>query len=536
MRKCLLLFSVLCLSFLSLYAHVGSPDVAMEGMAGPYHVLVNVKPPDVIPGTATVTVYVQNGAGTRVFTQPIYYYSGRNGAPSADPLQPVAGQSGQFKGIVWMMTDGSSSILLSLDGSLGKGELVVPILAVSTAQKKFPAITGYSLILLGLLLFILMVTIIGASVGEGVTKQGEALSPARRRTKRIAFATAALFSSLIVYGGNAWWRNSEEKYRQFMFKPMHADYSIAAKADGSNELSMHINVLHAQRSSTLSYLVPDHGKLMHLYIIRMRGMDMVAHLHPIRIDSATFRTNLPPLPHGKYLAFADIVYNTGFAETLKDEFSIDRDLTDSLHKMDPDDAFAAVYCGKPGTGVKMKDGSTMVLEEEPGEIPESGLLTTLHFDIYDENKQPARLSPYMGMMGHAAILRSDGSVFIHIHPVGTYSMAAQEDLLGRMGENTGRYQPPDRVVFRDSIDRLVKTLREMNETERNAILMKQMNMSVSDTTAKGDMAGMPGTGSAPANNRVSFPYVFPQPGLYRILVQVKRNGQVLTAAFDREVR
>ena len=42
-------------------AHVGSPGVIYEGKAGPYQIMVNVNPPDVIPGTALEQVYITNG-------------------------------------------------------------------------------------------------------------------------------------------------------------------------------------------------------------------------------------------------------------------------------------------------------------------------------------------------------------------------------------------------------------------------------------------------------------------------------------------
>jgi hypothetical protein len=51
----------------------------------------------------------------------------------------------------------------------------------------------------------------------------------------------------------------------------------------------------------------------------------------------------------------------------------------------------------------------------------------------------------------------------------------------------------------------------------------------------GSSMSMPMADSGPLPPEVHFPYGFPQPGEYRIFVQIKRAGRVETGVFDANV-
>jgi len=191
---------------------------------------------------------------------------------------------------------------------------------------------------------------------------------------------------------------------------------------------------------------------------------------------------------------------------------------DAVGKLHLDDDMVA--CGKPGASMKLSDGSTMVWTDKPGKVLEAGTLYNLKFAIADPTGKAAMLEPYLGMGGHAAILRSDGTVYIHLHPIGTYSMAAEGSLNQRIADTSRTAPRPNGARFRDSIDTYLAQLKAMPEGQKNKLL--QVEMGAMDHPMN-------------TNNMVVFPYAFPRAGHYRIWVQVKRNGKVLTGAFDTQV-
>lgn len=543
------LFLVLLLISKITFAHVGSPGVVYEGKAGPYTIIVNINPPDVIPGTANVSVYIENQQVKTVSVQPVYWYAGDKGSPKADEGLPVKGTPGQYQASVWLMQNGTASMKITVQGALGKGTVLIPVMAVSTAQRVMPKSLGWILAGLGLLLVVLMATIIGASVSDGLLKPGVNNLTNIRRKKLTGATLAFLILALILYGGSSWWNSWSSNYTKYLYRPPLAKSSIL-NYDQQQILHFRIdsNSLKTSKKS-MSFIVPDHGKLMHLFMIRENTLDVFAHLHPFRKDSLNYFAVLPDLPEGRYLVFADVVRWNGFTETITDTLDVPKKtlvktVSAKLYSAvfrDPDDTYVitnttnqnvnnfhgktTLVCGIPGETMKLDDGSSAVWEHAANTPFEAGKVYPLTFAIHDPSGAAVKLELYMGMLGHAVVLKYDGSVYMHLHPVGTFSMASQEILENRMKGNEKIPATPDANRFRDSIDREITKIRKMGETERNRYLMAAMPAMDMPENKHNKMDAM-----------VTFPYAFPSAGKYRIWVQMKRNGKILNSAFDATVQ
>lgn len=470
-------------------AHVGSPNVFYRGAAGPYEVGVVVRPPGVVPGQVDVIVQLYHGPTGRVTVRPVYWEAGTTGAPPPEVAQPVAGAPGTYATRLWLMTTGSYSVDVAVAGPRGTGTVNVPVVSAATRELPMSPALGAALLLLGAFLVFGLLSIVGAASREATLDPGAPVDPRRRARSRTAVGAAAAIFALALLGGNAWWKASAREYRRIIYVPLANRATIL---DSAGEHVLHFVITDSQwlgRQQTP--LVPDHGKLVHLFLVRAPNMDAFAHLHPVTRDSNDFRVAVPRLPAGPYRVYADIVHRSGFAETLVNTVTLFAGVGAApFAPTDSDDAWASMPGpSRDATHATLADGSIMTWDRGDSTIV-ANQIAPLHFTVRMPDGRPAVLQPYMGMAAHAMVTRADGSVFVHLHPMGTIAMAAQSLFDQRQAGDTSR------------------------------------------ATAASAMA-MP---AATLPDTVSFPYAFPKPGHYRMWVQVRRDGRVLTGTFDAVVR
>ena len=178
---------------------------------------------------------------------------------------------------------------------------------------------------------------------------------------------------------------------------------------------------------------------MHTYFIRIPELDAFSHIHPVSIDKNqnTFQVIVPPLPGGNYVLFVDITHENGFAQTLVDtvfvpEFSGIEYLENLNIGRDSDDSWMmGSSLSKLGLDsvVRVSDLVNKNYLLEWVNLPDRiivGEEVKLSFQVTNIAGGHLSLEPYMGMLSHAGILKTDGSVFLHLHPIGSISMASQQ--------------------------------------------------------------------------------------------------------------
>ena len=303
-----------------LAGHIGSPDVYFAGTAGPYHVDVAIRPPQVVPGIATVYVQVADSSVARVVVRPVYWRAGTRGAPPGDDAVPVHGTPGAFEGQLWLMASGAYSVNVSVVGPKGTGAVMVPVASVATGQLALSPFLTWLLAALGTLLVAGAITAIHAAVGESQVAPGDIMPPERRRRARIAAVIAVPVMAIILLGGAKWWDAEAERYARTLFRPVPTHTVV--RVDSFVPTLTQSVVDSDWRAGNVTPIMPDHGKLAHMFIVRADSPYVFAHLHPAMPDRSTFVTTLPSLPAGRYRVFTDMVHESGFERTLADSFTL----------------------------------------------------------------------------------------------------------------------------------------------------------------------------------------------------------------------
>ncbi len=476
-------------------AHVGSPDIYLDGTAGPYKLFVTIRPPQVIPGVAEILVRNQNAGVTEMKAVPLPMFGpGANHPPTPDVMSRSATDPQFFTGSLWLMADGSWQVRIFVKGTRGDGTISIPVPAVAQTTRRMDLPLGILLSAIGLTLMAALAAIAGATVREAKLDGSQVPGVLQERKGRIAMAVGFVVIGAVLWTGKLWWDGEADVYKGRVFKPLNMQASLE---DGSQlvldlsepgwmqplpagQVARQNRVMFVRKMDDLTI---DHNHLMHLYAIREPGMDVVYHLHPDQAQPEEFRDALPPMPPGTYKLYADIVHENGLPETLTASLDLPHGIS-SGRPLSGDDAQVAatpIQTGMLGDTFALPDGYRMRWIHD-GETIHARQGAEFQFELLTpDGKKPADMALYMGMLGHAAFVKTDGTVFAHIHPNGTVSMSAFMRAQADQGD----------MAMMDH---------------------SQMDMSIP--------------------NRVAFPYGLPSAGRYRVFVQMKHGNTVETGVFD----
>ena len=477
--------------FSILHADIGHNNVVYEGMAGDIPIRVFVKLPGVVPGLADVSIKVFADDINKVTIQPKKKYKDRKSkSPPADIADPVIGEKNMFSAQLWLMDFGSYSLDVRLYQNQNVHRSSIPVNSIASKVIEMNQGTSILLLVLCSLLFFGAINIIRVAYKDSTELPGDSPDHSKIIKSYIVTALSLIILSMIIYGGKNWWDKIDIAYQNNIFQTLENNIQIL---NNGKESFISIEIIdELWKQNRMSDIIPDHGKIMHIYLIS-DNYEILAHVHPSRTENDDiFIVKMPPVDFGTYYLFMDVTHATGFSHTMTNKIEYNEEnttFTESIidRERDLDDAWA----------INNEENRITWKNKKP--FYKSGDDIDLEFQVMNNGK-PAILEPYINMGGHAALLKKDQTVFVHIHPIGTISMASQEMFQENYIQD---------IVDQDDIC----FFGFVNDSSENFI----NNIS--------------------PNGKVSFPAIkLENTGEYGLWVQVKSSGEVITQKFDFEIK
>ena len=483
--RAVLSFLIVGLAAGVVFAHVGSPHIYIEDRAGPYPVTVGCEMPPAVPGEATVQVLLDD----RKADEPVEVFvreippAGDARAPEWTHAKGSAADERFFSAPLPLMVYGLWHAEVKVTGARGEGVVRFPI----TAKVPVPYAMGHllagSLVLLTLILVASLASILIGLGRDADRGAGDVVSPvATRRGVRWALVGSGTFLSfvaMIVY----FWAMFHEARAVRTGPALTGQLEvISGPLVAGSPARMRLTVFDI-RGQKIANVRSDHDKMLHMAIAKVPGATWFFHIHPTMTQDGVFDFTFTPPEPGKYAYFADVLFGSGEGDTATGIIDVPNGTKTATFTFDdPDDSFSVSPPLDPAeagnTTCDVGDGMTMAwVAGGPANLRPLEM-EKMTFELRDPSGTPvAQIDPYMGMAGHMLIMRDDAKMFAHVHPTGTVA--------GRMG-----------------------------------------------AMPRGHMAMM--TDPIPGAH-AAFPYAFPNPGLYRVWVQIKYQGKIRTGVFDVKV-
>jgi hypothetical protein len=295
-----------------------------------------------------------------------------------------------------------------------------------------------------------------------------------RRGRRFAVAGLLGYALFIGFIAVAW-RDFDGWTRFMAARSLTCELTVEnPPAVAGKPLDLRLQVI-GRNGRPLERTIPDRGKMMHLVMVDRPGAGHLLHVHPSATGPGEFNLRVTLPAQGTYELFGDLLLDTGEGDTVTASLEVGPGTRAEEAGRDDDDSRALhAVLESEGVGRPTSEvGDGLVMRWAGGTVPglKAGGFDRLEFELIDA---------------------------------------------------AGR--PVDGIELYDGVAAQLLILREDFEV-------------FSRVLPTGTVAGQRNSpeGSGPLPPTASFPFGFPQAGLYRLWVQMKRDGRVYTGVFDVRV-